>query len=173
MFYTPFCGHTWIVEDISRWDLRSVTSNLSTWKVSAVGWDLGTLGFGTFTLMPPHHPHFHPHDWQDGSTKDHNSWVCLEEKTWLLHHTTTLVSSCRIQLGFLQRKVIHHSCLRTGMLRLRAAVVKVGCSEPPERAGRKNSYSVTVFMCCSFGNRLSIDPNELIICSFEPWLSED
>lgn len=107
MFYIPFCGHTWIVEEISRWDLRSVTSSLSTWKVSAVGWDLGTLGFGAFTLMPPHHAHFHPHDWQDSSTKDHNSWVCLEEKTWLLHHTTTLVSSCRIQLGFLQRKVIH------------------------------------------------------------------
>lgn len=40
-----------------------------------------------------------------------------------------------------------HSCLRTGMLRLRAAVVKVGCSEPPERAGRKNSSAPLLYSC--------------------------
>lgn len=44
----------------------------------------------------------------NSSPRDHNSWVAREEKTRLLRLTTTLVSSCRIQSGFLQSKVIDH-----------------------------------------------------------------
>lgn len=40
-----------------------------------------------------------------------------------------------------------------------------------ESWARRFFCSVSVFMCCSSGNRECIDPNELIICSFAPWLS--
>lgn len=109
----------------------------------------------------------------NSSPRDHNSWVAREEKTRLLRLTTTLVSSCRIQSGFLQSKVIDHipfwesgSCLCGWHSRW--------LQWPSRESWPQSCFcSVAVFMCCSLGKRQCIDPNELIICSLVSWLSTD
>lgn len=105
MLYTLFCGHSWNFE-------VQLQKCWAIWVLGkSVGWDriLGPLvlecsiaaGCITLTFISV------TGAW-NSSPKDHGSWVAHEEKTWLLYLTATLVSSCRIQCGFFQSKVVNH-----------------------------------------------------------------